>query len=87
MKITFHQTGKFVVYHNAEEVNSFAELDTAADFVMAAFEDGYGDTFTIVDGHTGEVLMTFEDEDPDPEPYYNEDMGFDPYMGCYTDDC
>lgn len=25
--------------------------------------------------------------DDDYEPYYNEDMGFDPYMGCYTDDC
>ena len=21
------------------------------------------------------------------EPYFNEDMGFDPYLGCYTDDC
>lgn len=21
------------------------------------------------------------------EPDYNEDCGFDPYMGCYTDDC
>ena len=21
------------------------------------------------------------------EPYFNEDMGFDPYSGCYTDDC
>lgn len=27
----------------------------------------------------------------EPEEYYEEpwdlDMGFDPYMGCYTDDC
>lgn len=21
------------------------------------------------------------------EEYYNEDMGFDPYMGCYTGEC
>lgn len=21
------------------------------------------------------------------EPSFNEDMGFDPYLGCYTDDC
>ena len=34
-----------------------------------------------------------EDEDYKDEPDYEEemeadlDMGFDPYMGCYTDDC
>ena len=34
-----------------------------------------------------------EDEDYEDEPDYEEemeadlDMGFDPYMGCYTDDC
>ena len=31
-----------------------------------------------------------EDEDsPDPDDDwgYNEDMGYDPYLGCYTDDC
>ena len=26
--------------------------------------------------------------EPEPEDWgYDEDMGFDPYMGCYTDDC
>ena len=30
-----------------------------------------------------------EDDDPDEcdDWDYNEDMGFDPYMGCYSDDC
>ena len=28
-----------------------------------------------------------EDEPEDEDWGYNEDMGFDPYMGCYTDDC
>ena len=28
-----------------------------------------------------------EDENPDEDWGYNEDMGFDPYLGCYTDDC
>ena len=27
------------------------------------------------------------DADLDLDWGYNEDMGFDPYMGCYTDDC
>lgn len=28
-----------------------------------------------------------EEEDLDEDWGYNEDMGFDPYLGCYTDDC
>lgn len=28
-----------------------------------------------------------DEEDWGDEPDYNLDMGFDPYMGCYTDDC
>lgn len=31
-------------------------------------------------------IATDEDED-DFEPSYNEDEGFDPYMGCYSWDC
>ena len=33
---------------------------------------------------------TFGEDDEDEEFLdwdYNEDMGFDPYLGCYTDDC
>ena len=28
-----------------------------------------------------------QEEDFDCDWGYNEDMGFDPYMGCYSDDC
>jgi hypothetical protein len=28
-----------------------------------------------------------DDEEVDCDWDYNEDMGYDPYMGCYTDDC
>lgn len=27
------------------------------------------------------------EEEPDEDWGYNEDEGFDPYLGCYTDDC
>ena len=27
------------------------------------------------------------EDEPIDEPAYDEDCGFDPYMGCYTDDC
>lgn len=48
----------------------------------------------ICDHHTGEIVAECE---PSPvcdetsslneDCNYNEDMGFDPYLGCYTDDC
>lgn len=46
---------------------------------------------TIFDCVTNEVYATCEaehcgDED-DCDWGYNEDMGYDPYLGCYTDDC
>lgn len=51
----------------------------------------------ICDWNTGEIVATIEQEhEPDYSIYerqldcdwgYNEDMGYDPYMGCYTDDC
>ena len=55
------------------------------------------ENIAIVDDTTGEVLWdacsedepAFIDDDPCDiewdDHYY--DMGFDPYMGCYTDDC
>lgn len=54
----------------------------------------------VIDTNTGEICaeckadpecgpteVDFENENYDPDWGYNEDMGFDPYMGCYTDDC
>lgn len=38
-----------------------------------------------------EIYDEFEDEDYPEDDYYedwdNLEMGFDPYMGCYSDDC
>lgn len=54
-----------------------------------------GRTAALVWDETGEEIETFGDEDDDE--YINEDWddyepdvdetGFDPYMGCYTEDC
>lgn len=54
----------------------------------------------LTDADTGELLATCRPEvsgptevtnedydDYDSDWGYNEDMGFDPYCGCYTDDC
>ena len=44
---------------------------------------------TITSMHvTGDdVEFTFYEPEYDCDWDYNEDMGYDPYMGCYTDDC
>ena len=38
-----------------------------------------------IDMETGEVIA--ERSDWDEHDNCNDDCGFDPYMGCYTDDC
>ena len=41
-----------------------------------------------IDMETGEIIHARNDwDEPDFDWGFNEDMGFDPYMGCYTDDC
>ena len=38
--------------------------------------------------HHGTMTLYYNDEwDEEPEPAWNEDEGYDPYMGCYTGDC
>lgn len=34
-----------------------------------------------------DVIWSYEVDKKVAEECYNEDMGFDPYMGCYTEDC
>jgi hypothetical protein len=51
--------------------------------------DSPADNIRIVDMETGELIFDWEDEHywPDDDLNCDNDMGFDPYMGCYTDDC
>ena len=53
--------------------------------------DLLGEIANLVDGETGEVIESsddWDDYDKDYEPAdIDSDMGFDPYMGCFSDDC
>lgn len=50
--------------------------------------DLLGETASLVDGETGEVIQYSDEWDDDYEPDdIDSDMGFDPYMGCFSDDC
>ena len=48
--------------------------------------DLLGETASLVDSETGEVIQYSDEWDDEPADIDN-DMGFDPYMGCFTDGC
>ena len=96
MEINFENYGRFycsLAYVNNDVIDYRASnphtLKECANFI----ENRMSICNTIVlgiicDFDTGEVVATIEHEqEPDNDWDYNEDMGFDPYMGCYTDDC
>lgn len=76
-------------------------LDEVLQFVEAIFADKtffHGDSINsihVIDSKTGELIAECEsDTESGPTAVddwgdwdYNEDMGYDPYLGCYTDDC
>ena len=77
-------------------------LDSILEYVDMIFNDatplfhGNGITLiTVCDSTTGEIVaecrpddeLDFDNPNYDPDWGYNEDMGFDPYLGCYSDDC
>lgn len=50
--------------------------------------DLLGEIAHLVDGETGEVIASSDDWDDCDDGYEPDlEMGFDPYMGCYSDDC
>ena len=66
----------------------FVPANVLYDLCVALLEDTEGaSTVVVVDMDTGEIVAEAAEPDDDLDWGYNEDMGYDPYMGCYTDDC
>ena len=64
------------------------EFAWEADRKTCELADLLGETANLVDGETGEVIESSdEDYDYDEPADIDSDMGFDPYMGCFSDDC
>ena len=75
------------------------QLNEVLDFVQHIYDDdtfihGYSvESIQVVDTNTGELLAdcTPDNDQSFEKDYddwgYNEDMGYDPYLGCCTDDC
>lgn len=81
---------KFYIYIENRMVAEVEGYEFAWEVYRKAYElaDLLGETANLVDGETGEVIESSdEDYDYDEPADIDSDMGFDPYMGCFSDDC
>ena len=81
---------KFYIYIENRMVAEIEGYEFAWEVYRKAYElaDLLGEVANLVDGETGEVIESSdEDYDYDEPADIDSDMGFDPYMGCFSDDC
>ena len=81
---------KFYIYIENRMVAEVEGYEFAWEVYRKAYElaDLLGEVANLVDGETGEVIESSdEDYDYDEPANIDSDMGFDPYMGCFSDDC
>ncbi len=87
------------IYRDGEEESIALFSDKASIPAMILFVDNQfdcgnsptcpADNIRIIDMETGELIFDWQDEHywPDDDFDCDNDVGFDPYLGCYTDDC
>ena len=81
---------KFYIYIENRMVAEVEGYEFAWEVYRKAYElaDLLGEVANLVDGETGEVIESSdEDYDYDEPADIDSDMGFAPYMGCFSDDC
>ena len=81
---------KFYIYIENRMVAEVEGYEFAWEVYRKAYElaDLLGEVANLVDGETGEVIESSdEDYDYDEPADIDSNMGFDPYMGCFSDDC
>ena len=81
---------KFYIYIENRMVAEVEGYEFAWEVYRKAYElaDLLGEVANLVDGETGEVIESSdEDYDYDEPADIDSDMGSDPYMGCFSDDC
>lgn len=81
---------KYFIYIENRMVAEVEGDEFAWEVYRKAYElaDLLGEVANLVDGETGEVIESSdEDYDYDEPADIDSDMGFDPYMGCFSDDC
>lgn len=84
---------KFYIYIEDRMVAEVEGYEFAWEVYRKTCElaDLLGEIANLVDGETGEIIESSDDGDDYDEDYepadIDSDMGFDPYMGCFSDDC
>ena len=81
---------KFYIYIENRMVAEVEGYEFAWEVYRKAYElaDLLGEVANLVDGETGEAIESSdEDYDYDEPADIDSDIGFDPYMGCFSDDC
>lgn len=78
---------KYYIYIESRMVAEVEGCEAAWEIYRKTCElaDLLGEIAHLVDGETGEIIQSSDDWDDYDEP--DLEMGFDPYMGCYSDDC
>ena len=79
---------KFMVYIENRMIAEVSGSDFAYEVYAKASElaEMIGEIAHLVDGETGEVIESSdEDYDYDEPADIDSDMGFDPYMGCFSE--
>lgn len=78
----------YTIYLGATPIASVADTDAAYACYEAAKTIGeYADrSVSLVWDDTGEEVAYSDPSDDEPADI-DDDCGFDPYLGCFTDDC
>lgn len=81
----------YIIYLNNKEIATIDGTEAAYECFRAAETIGLvtGQTVSLVDAETAEVVAFFDPDEEEEEEYYDDcdECGFDPYCGCYTYDC
>ena len=87
-------TNEMIMYDQLVELNIATpeELNLARNLISGTWEEVMNSVLFVRTGYRSiQQMIEAEDEEEeeyeDYEPEYNLDEGFDPYMGCYTEDC
>lgn len=80
---------KYYIYIENRMVVEVKDSESAYIAYVKATElaDMVGETAHLVDGETGEIITSSDEFYDDELADDNLECGFDPYAGCYTDDC
>lgn len=85
MEVCDAETGE---YTPVALFSDIVPADVLHELCVTLFENTEGaSTVLVVDMDTGEVIAEAAEPDYDEPDFCDYDSGFDPYMGCYTDDC